>query len=227
MICLVFFSFYLFFNSIKTKSRKQDSSSSSDSTQNTKSETPKFPKRNPSAMPCVVTRMPNNRDLRRRRANPDVAETSHLSDPSSPPLQRPSQNQKKEEINILLMRNKTRKRGEEIGSLQTWTKTKIQNIVSKTSIEAKYRALAIVICELQWLPFLLHDLHPSTLTLLYYNNQSTHHITHNLSFHEHMEHIAIDCHMVREKIQSNLLHLLSIQTNKQVADDFTKFFNRT
>lgn len=35
-------------------------------------------------------------------------------------------------------------------------------------------------------------------------------------------HIEIDCHVVRDKFQSGILHLLPISSNEQVADILTK-----
>ena len=47
-------------------------------------------------------------------------------------------------------------------SLISW-KTKKQNIVSRSSSETEYRALATICCEVQWLTFLLKDvIYPST-----------------------------------------------------------------
>lgn len=55
-------------------------------------------------------------------------------------------------------------------SLISW-KAKKQNTVSRSSSssEAKYRALTSTTCELQWLTYLLKDLH---VTLIYCDNQS-------------------------------------------------------
>lgn len=61
---------------------------------------------------------------------------------------------------------------------------------------------------------------------LYFDNQSTCHIAHNLNFHERMKHIDIDYYMVRGKIQDNLFHLLPIRSSDQLADMFTKILNR-
>jgi len=97
-------------------------------------------------------------------------------------------------------------------SLVSW-KTKNQSTVSRSSSKAEYRALTTTVCELQWLTFLLHDLQISTTTpaSLFCDNQATQHITMNLVFHERTKHIDIDCHVVREKLQVGLFHLLPIK----------------
>ncbi|XP_047177113.1 uncharacterized mitochondrial protein AtMg00810-like, partial [Vigna umbellata] len=113
-------------------------------------------------------------------------------------------------------------------SLISW-RSKKQSTVSRSSTEAEYRALAATMCEMQWLHYLLQDLHiePTAIAVLYCDNNSTRHIAHNQSYHERTKHIELDCHVVREKIQAKLLHLLPIRLEGQLADIFTKFPHRT
>jgi len=87
-----------------------------------------------------------------------------------------------------------------------------------------YRALAAAACEIQWLTYLLKDLNLQDMihAVLYCDNQSTRYISSNLIFHERTKHIEIDCHIVREKLQANLFHLLPITSKQQLVDVFTK-----
>ncbi|XP_017408641.1 uncharacterized mitochondrial protein AtMg00810-like [Vigna angularis] len=112
-------------------------------------------------------------------------------------------------------------------SLISW-KSKKQSTVSRSSTEAEYRALAATTCELQWIHYLLEDLQikEAGIPALYCDNKSARHIAHNQSFHERTKHIELDCHVVREKVQANLLHLLPIRSDEQLADIFTKFPHR-
>ncbi|MCI35312.1 copia protein, partial [Trifolium medium] len=65
-------------------------------------------------------------------------------------------------------------------SLISWG-TKKQITVARSSSEAEYRALAAATCELQWLVYLLQDLHVtcSKLPVIYCDNQSALHIAAN------------------------------------------------
>jgi len=98
-------------------------------------------------------------------------------------------------------------------SLVSW-RTKKQITVSRSSSEAEYRALASAIYELQWLTYLLQDLHVSCtkLHVFFCDNQSALHIAANLVFHERTKHLEIDCHIVREKLQSGILKLLPVSS---------------
>jgi hypothetical protein len=107
--------------------------------------------------------------------------------------------------------------------LISW-KSKKQSTVSQSSFEAEYRALASLSCELQWLHYLFKDLGVEfdAPAMVYCNNKSAIYLTHNPSFHERTKHIEIDCHVIRERIQSGLIHLLPVSYFAQLADVLTK-----
>ncbi|WVY95772.1 hypothetical protein V8G54_027923 [Vigna mungo] len=108
-------------------------------------------------------------------------------------------------------------------SLISW-RSKKQPTVSRSSSEAEYRSLASTVCEIQWLTYLLNDLHVAHTSpaLIYCDNQSAIQIASNQVFHERTKHIDIDCHIVREKVVSDLIKLLPISTTMQLADILTK-----
>ncbi|GKV23298.1 hypothetical protein SLEP1_g33044 [Rubroshorea leprosula] len=107
--------------------------------------------------------------------------------------------------------------------LISW-KSKKQNTVSLSSVEAEYRTMATTTKEVIWLWRLLHNFGiplPQS-TPLYCDNQAARHIAANPVFHERTKHIEIDCHFVREKFQLGVIRLLPIRSSQQPADIFTK-----
>jgi hypothetical protein len=111
-------------------------------------------------------------------------------------------------------------------SLISW-KSKKQNTVSRSSTEAEYRALASLTCEIQWLQYIFQDFkiiftNPASV---FCDSRSAIYLAHNPTFHERSKHIELDCHVIREKIQSKLIHLLPVPSTSQLADAFTKPLN--
>ena len=108
-------------------------------------------------------------------------------------------------------------------SLVSW-RSKKQDVVSRSSTEVKYRALADTICELVWLRWLLANMDAPQLTAtpLYCDNRSAIYIAHNDVFHESTKHIEIDCHITRQHLKKGNLKLFSISSADQPADIFTK-----
>lgn len=88
-------------------------------------------------------------------------------------------------------------------------KIKKQGIVSRSSSEAEYRALASIVCEIQWLTYLLIDLSVKldSATVLFCDNQSAIAIGENHVFHERAKHIEINCHVVKQKVHESVVKL--------------------
>ncbi|CAM8896326.1 unnamed protein product [Rhodiola kirilowii] len=107
--------------------------------------------------------------------------------------------------------------------LISW-KTKQQPIVSRSSAEVEYRAMAQTSCELVWLTRLLKDFRvPTSLSIpLHRDNNAALHIARNSVFHERTKHVELDCHIVRQHVSSGFLAPQYVPTTAQLADLFTQ-----
>lgn len=86
------------------------------------------------------------------------------------------------------------------GYVDSWS-SKRKNIVSHSSAEAEYHAVANVVTEASWLRQLLCELHSplSKATLVYYDNVSAVYLSSNHVQHQRTKHVEIDLHFVRER----------------------------
>ena len=103
-------------------------------------------------------------------------------------------------------------------------KTKKQFVVSRSSVEAEYRAMASTVSEVVWMRWLLTELGicSSGLTPLFCDNQATRHIANNPVFHERTKHVEMDCFFVRERVESREVEPMPISSSMQIADLLTK-----
>ncbi|PWA96217.1 hypothetical protein CTI12_AA041970 [Artemisia annua] len=113
-------------------------------------------------------------------------------------------------------------------NLISW-QSKKQSVVSRSSTEAEYRALADCTCEITWLLSLLKDLRIKTTSPvpIYCDNQSSIALASNPIQHARTKHIEIDCHFVREKIKNGTILPTFVSSKHQAADALTKGLNRS
>ncbi|RVW29729.1 Copia protein [Vitis vinifera] len=111
------------------------------------------------------------------------------------------------------------KRGQ-LGDLES----KKQPIVARSSVEAEYRAMALGICELMWIKTLLKELqvHIEEPMRLYCNNKATISIAHNPIQHNNTNHVEVDRHFIKEKIDNGLICTPLVSSKMQLANIFTK-----
>ena len=109
------------------------------------------------------------------------------------------------------------------GNPISW-KSKKQDVVARSNVEAEYRAMTLATCELIWLRHFLQELRyaKDEQTKLICHNQAALHIAFNSVFHERTKHIEVDCHFIREKIASGCLTTSFVNSSNQLADVFTK-----
>jgi hypothetical protein len=98
------------------------------------------------------------------------------------------------------------------------------NIVSRSSAEAEYRAVANGVAEACWLRQLLHELHCPLrrATIVYCDNVSAVYLSTNPVQHQRTKHVEIDLHFVRDRVALGEVRVLHVPTTSQYADIFTK-----
>ncbi|RVW47642.1 Retrovirus-related Pol polyprotein from transposon RE1 [Vitis vinifera] len=103
-----------------------------------------------------------------------------------------------------------------------------QDRVSKSSTKAKYCAMSTACSEIVWLRGLLEELRfpQTTSTPLHADNTNAIQIATNPIFHECTKHIEVDCHSIRDTLESRVISLPYISSDLQVADIVIKAFTR-
>lgn len=116
----------------------------------------------------------------------------------------------------------------QLGNSPVSWKTRKQRTVSRSSAEAEYRAMAMLVQELIWLKEMLKTLgiqHDQPM-IVKCDSKSAIHIATNPVFHERTKHIEIDCHFERDEVLSKNIHLHHVATSVQLADVLTKPIGR-
>jgi hypothetical protein len=108
-------------------------------------------------------------------------------------------------------------------NLVSWSARK-QPIVSRSSTEAEYKAIANATAEIMWIQTLLQELGVShhSAASLWCDNLGATYLSANLMFHARTKHIEVDYHFVMERVARKQLEICFISTNDQVTDGFTK-----
>ena len=105
----------------------------------------------------------------------------------------------------------------------TWSSRK-QPTIALSSIEAKYRGVVVIACEVAWLQMLLHDLDIQVQrpVVIYCDNLSRIQLARNLVFHARTKHIEVHYHFIKDRVLDGDIDLTYVRTDEQVADIFMK-----
>ncbi|GJV25183.1 putative ribonuclease H-like domain-containing protein [Tanacetum coccineum] len=103
---------------------------------------------------------------------------------------------------------------------------KKQTIVATSSTEAEYVAAANCCGQVLWIQNQMLDYGFNFMnTKIFIDNQSTICIVKNPVFHQRTKHIEIRHHFIRDANEKNLIQVLKIHTDENVADLLTKAFD--
>lgn len=108
-------------------------------------------------------------------------------------------------------------------TLVSWSSRK-QKVVSRSSTESEYRALADLAAEITWTCSLMQELKLPQLRnpILWCDNLSAKALASNPVMHARTKHIEIDVHYIRDKVLQNEVTIAYVPSADQVADCLTK-----
>ena len=109
------------------------------------------------------------------------------------------------------------------GNLVSW-RSKKQQVVSRSTAEAEYRAMTVSLSEMLWIKNLLSELKliVATPIKLWCDNRSAINIANNPIQHDITKHVEIDRFFIKERLDDGTLKLSYIASGEQVADCLTK-----
>lgn len=109
------------------------------------------------------------------------------------------------------------------GNIIDW-KSRKQKCITKASTYAEYVALSEVVSELKYIRELvkIFDINVNKPIKIYEDNSGAINIANNGNFTKNSKHIEIHYHFVHESVKEKLINVCKIDSNKNVADMFTK-----
>jgi hypothetical protein len=113
-------------------------------------------------------------------------------------------------------------------TLISWSSRK-QKVVSRSSTESEYKALADLAAEIAWIRSLLSELKLPLprKPILWCDNLSAKALASNPVLHARSKHIEIDVHYIRDQVLQNEVVVAYVPTTDQIADCLTKPLSHT
>ena len=100
---------------------------------------------------------------------------------------------------------------------------KKQPTITRSSIEAVYRSIALAVAEICWIKSLLSEIGRSGLQpTLWFDNLGATYLAANLISHARTKHIEIEIHFVRDLVAHELMLVQHISSVDQIVDAMTK-----
>ncbi|MBW0574092.1 hypothetical protein O181_113807, partial [Austropuccinia psidii MF-1] len=101
--------------------------------------------------------------------------------------------------------------------------SKQQSVVPQSTTEAKYISMNICAKQLQWLTYVLTDLHLSIVKpTLFNDNSGAIIISKQASLNTNTKHIKVCYQYVHDCIMKKLLNIIQVGSNQMIADILTK-----
>ena len=112
-------------------------------------------------------------------------------------------------------------------NLVSWSSKK-QKVVSKSSTEAEYKSIVVVLADITWIQSLMTELRiPSSTPIIHYDNLGVVHIAANPVLHSRSKHFELGLHFVRDRVQRKQLLVVHLPSQFQLADVLTKPLSET
>lgn len=113
-------------------------------------------------------------------------------------------------------------------TLISWASRK-QKVVSRSSTESEYRALADLAAEVAWIRSLLGELKlpMPRKPVLWCDNLSAKALASNPVMHARSKHIEIDVHYIRDQVLQDQVTIAYVPTTYQIEDFLTKPLTHT
>jgi hypothetical protein len=106
-----------------------------------------------------------------------------------------------------------------VGGKLVTRQIKKQSVVARSSVKAKFRAIAHRICKIIWIKRFLEDL--KILNSSHSKNKAAS-IAHNSVFHDRTKHVEVNKHFIKKQIGCGMICMSYVPTTKQVVDILTK-----